>query len=211
MRIKESKEEKLLGVILDKTLCFKQQVRSICKKAGQKLHALSRISHFLDTEQLKRIMRAFILSQFNYCPLVWMFCNRTLDNKVNRIHERALRITYKDMKSDFDTMLLRDNAVTIHIRNLQLLMTEIYKTKWELNPTFMKEIFVEYLSNLFVKNSTRNVRELRNTETDLSLPLRKTKNGQKAISFRGPKLWNELELDLKQATSLATFKKRLKN
>ena len=67
-----------------------------------------------------------------------MLCNRTLDNKVNRIHERALRITYKDMRSDFDTMLLRDNAVTIHIRNLQLLMTEIYKTKWELNPTFMK-------------------------------------------------------------------------
>ena len=69
----------------------------------------------------------------------------------------------------------------------------------------------EYLSNLFVKNSTRNVRELRNTETDLSLPLRKTKNGQNAISFRGPKLWNQLELDLKQAPSLATFKKRLKN
>ena len=129
VRIKESKEEKLLGVILDKTLCFKQQVKSICKKAGQKLHALSRISHFLDTEQLKRIMRAFILSQFNYYPLIWMFCNRILDNKVNRIHERALRITYKDMRSDFDTMLLRDNAVTIHTRNLQLLMTEIYKTK----------------------------------------------------------------------------------
>ena len=137
-RIKESKEEKLLGVILDKTLCFIQQVRSICKKAAQKLHALSRISHFLDTEQLKRIMRAFILSQFNYCPLVWMFCNTTLDNKVNRIHERALRITYKDMRSDFDTMLLRDNVVTIHIRNFQLLMSEIYKTKWEVNPTFMK-------------------------------------------------------------------------
>ena len=105
VRIKESKEEKLLGVILDKTLCFKQQIRSICKKAGQKLHALSRISHFLDVEQLKRIMRAFILSQFNYCPLVWMFCDRTLNNKINRIHERALRITYKDMGSEFDKML----------------------------------------------------------------------------------------------------------
>ena len=92
--IKESTEEKLLGVILDdKNLCFKQQVKSICKKAGQKLHALSRISSFLDTDQLKRIMKAFILSQFNYCPLVWMFCDRTLNSRINRIHERALRIT----------------------------------------------------------------------------------------------------------------------
>ena len=88
-------------------------------------------------------MKAFILSQFNYCPLVWMFCDRTLNNKINRIHERALRITYKDMTSDYDTMLLRDNSVPIHIRNLQLLMIEVYKTKWELNPSFMKEIFVE--------------------------------------------------------------------
>ena len=115
--IKESTEGKLLGVIFDKKLCYKQQERSICKKAGQKLHALSRISHFLETEQLKRVMKAFILSQFNYCPLVWMFCDRTLNNKINRIHERALRITYKDMRSDFDTMLLRDNVVPIHIRN----------------------------------------------------------------------------------------------
>ena len=68
VRIKESKEEKLLGVILDKTLCFKQQLRPICKKAGQKLHAISRTSHFLNVEQLKRIMKAFILSQFKLLP-----------------------------------------------------------------------------------------------------------------------------------------------
>ena len=60
--IKESTKEKFLGVIFDKKLSFKQQVRSICKQAGQKLHALSRISHFLDTEQPKRVMKAFILS-----------------------------------------------------------------------------------------------------------------------------------------------------
>ena len=76
-------------------LCFKQQIRSICEKAGQKLHSLSRISLFFDTEQLKRIMKAFILSRFSYYPVVWMLCDSTLDNKVNRIHERALQITYR--------------------------------------------------------------------------------------------------------------------
>ena len=201
VRIKESTEEKLLGVILDKTLCFKQQVRSICKKAGQKLHALSRISHFLDTEKLKRIMKAFILSQFNYCPLVWMFCDRTLNNKVNRIHERALRITYKDMRSDFDTMLLRGNAVPIHIKNLQLLMTEIYNTKWELNPTFMREIFVE-------KHSTYGLRSCHN----LLLPqARTTCYGLEAISFLGSRLWQALPNDMKQSDSLSSFKRRIKS
>ena len=113
------------------------------RKAGQNLHELSGIFYFLDTDQLKRLMKAFILAQFNYCPLVSIFCDRTLNNKINPIHERALPITYKYMSSDFDIMLLRDNAFPIHIRNLQLLMTEIYKAEWELNPSFMKEIFVK--------------------------------------------------------------------
>ena len=191
--IKESTEEKLLGVIFDKKLSFKQQVRSICKQAGQKLHALSRISHFLDTEQPKRVMKAFILSQFNYCPLVWMFCDRTLNNKVNRIHERALRLTYKDMRSDFDTMLLRDNAVPIHIRNLQLLMTEIYKTKWELNPSFMKEIFVE-------KHRAYGLRSFHN----LLLPqARTTCHGSETTSFLGSRLWQAPPNDMKQSDTLA--------
>ena len=198
--IKESTEEKLLGVILDKKLCFKQQIKSMCKKAGQKLHALSRISYFLDTDQLKRIMKTFILSQFNYCPLVWMFCDRTLNNKINRIHERALRIAYKDMTSDYDTMLLRDNAVPILIRNLQLLMTEVYKTKWELNPSFMKEIFVE-------KRSPYGLRGCH----DLLLPqVRTTCNGLETISFRGCRLWQALPNDTKQSETLSSFKRRIK-
>ena len=198
--IKESTEEKLLGVILDKKLCFKQQIKSMCKKAGQKLHALSRISYFLDTDQLKRIMKTFILSQFNYCPLVWMSCDRTLNNKINRIHERALRIAYKDMTSDYDTMLLRDNAVRIHIRNLQLLMTEVYKTKWELNPSFMKEIFVE-------KRSSYGLRGCH----DLLLPqVRTTCNGLETISFRGCRLWQALPNDIKQSETLSSFKRRIK-
>ena len=66
--VKESKEEKLLGIIFDQTLSFKQHVRALCKKASQKLHALARISCYMDTERLKQLMQAFVLSHF-----VWMF------------------------------------------------------------------------------------------------------------------------------------------
>ena len=74
----KSREQKLLGITVDKKLTFKTQVESSCKKAHQKLHALSRISCYLSTEQLKLIMKTFILSQFNYHPLVWVFCDQTL-------------------------------------------------------------------------------------------------------------------------------------
>ena len=69
-----------------------------------------------------------------------MFYDRTLNHRINHIHERALRIAYKDYENDFGFLLEQSKSVPIHVRNLQLLMTEIYKTKCGLNPPFMKEI-----------------------------------------------------------------------
>lgn len=94
--IASSNSVKLLGVTIDKKLNFTEHVTNICKKANQKLHALARIAKYLDTEKLRLIMKTFIDSQFNYCPLTWMFHSRIMNNKINKLHERALRIAYKN-------------------------------------------------------------------------------------------------------------------
>ncbi|NRA91023.1 MAG: hypothetical protein HRU43_07880, partial [Simkaniaceae bacterium] len=87
--IKNTQCQKLLGIILDSKLTFKTHVSNLCTKASNKLHALSRISHYMTLKQRKVIMQSFILSQFGYCPLVWMFHSRKLNNRINRLHERA--------------------------------------------------------------------------------------------------------------------------
>ena len=198
--IKESTEEKLLGVTLDKQLSFKTHVQSLCKKASQKLHAISRISYLLDTEKLSQVMRAFILSQFSYCPLVWMFCNRHLNNKINHIHKKALSIAYKDSVSDFDALLTRDNSMSIHKRNLQLLMTEIFKTKSNIAPSFMTEIFIE-----------KNHAHLLRNKSLLQMPKARTVQfGIESIAFLGGKLWHGLSNDIKQSLNVSVFKKHIK-
>ena len=68
-------------------------------------------------------MRAFIENEYNYCPLTWMFHSRTLNNKINKLHERALCITYDDETSTFDELLRIDGTLNIHERNLQKLAT----------------------------------------------------------------------------------------
>ena len=73
-------------------------------------------------------MKAFITSQFSYCSLIWMFHSRNLNNKINRIHERALRLVYHNNLS-FSELLHRDNSVTVHQKSLQVLVTEVYKVK----------------------------------------------------------------------------------
>ena len=73
------------------------------------------------------LMNSFFNSQFNYCPLVWMFHSRSVNNKINRLHERVLRIVYNDFKSSFKNLLEKDGTISIHPKNLHKLGTEIFK------------------------------------------------------------------------------------
>ena len=120
-----SSNQKPLGITFKTNFRFDDHVASFCKKTSQKLNALTRFAQYMNFAQCRSIMKAFICSQFGYCPLVWMFHSR----KINSLHERALRVVYRDYKATFCELLSEDKSVTIHQRNLQLLGTEIFRTK----------------------------------------------------------------------------------
>ena len=127
--VSNSKYEKLLGVKIDHELNFSEHVSSLCKKTSQKLNALSRIASCMAFDQRRLILNSFITSHFSNCPIVWMFHSRNLNERINHICERALRIVYKDFNSSFQELLAEDNSLNIHHRNLQKLVTEIFKVK----------------------------------------------------------------------------------
>ena len=108
----------LLGVLIDDELKFEDHIKMILKKGNQKLHALMRISKYMSIEKLKLLMKTFIESQFNYCPLIWMFHSRKMQKRINKLHERALRVVYKDENLTFEQLLEKDEGFTIHERNL---------------------------------------------------------------------------------------------
>ena len=126
--------EKILGVYFDNKLNFKFHINKLCKKASQKLHASARVSNFMSLTQRKVIMNAFVTTQFCYCPLLWMCHDRKSHAQLNKIHERALRIIYRDHDSSFEVLLDKSGSVTIHHRNLQHLAIEIYKALHNLSP-----------------------------------------------------------------------------
>ena len=139
--IKEEDKVKLLGITIDNQLKFDSHIKNMCKEAGKKINALARIAPYLNENKRKLLMKTFVLTFFNYCPLVWMYCSRKNNKLINTIHEIALRIAYNDFSSNFEQLLLKDNAVTNHTRNLKQLATEIYRTVHHENPSFMEEIF----------------------------------------------------------------------
>ena len=120
--MENTEEENLLGVVIDKQLNFETHITKLCQKAGNKLFALARISKYMNSDKLRILMRCFVISQFQYCPLAWMFHSRHLNNEINKIHEKAQRIAYKDYESSFSTLVGRDTYVTINTKNLQILL-----------------------------------------------------------------------------------------
>ena len=82
---------------------------------------------YLEAQKASLLYSSFILTKFNYCPLIWMFCGTTTNDKVNSVHKRALRVLLNNYTSSFEELLHIKEKVIIHERNLQKLMLEIYR------------------------------------------------------------------------------------
>ena len=109
--IESEKEQVLLGITIHSNLTFENHINNICKRASQKLNTLARVAPYMNMQKRRIIMKSFVTSQFGYCPLIWMFHSRRLNNKINSIHERALGITCQDHISTFQELLNKGNSV----------------------------------------------------------------------------------------------------
>ena len=185
----------MLGVKIDQNLNFENHINHLLKEGNNKLHALMRISKYLNKDKLRLIMKTFIESQFNYCPLIWMCHNRELNQKINKLHERALRVVYKNRDLTFEQLLENVKSFTIHERNLQKLATEMYKVKHNLCPKPVQQ--------LFTPQGRGN--------NDWVIPkVRTVNNGVETIRYRGLTTWELVPAEIKNSKSLSVFKTKIK-
>ena len=142
-----------------------------------------------------------VKSQLNYYRLVWMFCPRRSSNLINKVQERVLHITHNDQLTNFKSLLSNRNEITIHQKNLQVLMTEIYEITTHIAPPIMSSLFE-------IRENTHNTRYFQ----VLSNESRRTVNyGLETIFYRAPFLWANLPPEHKLANSLNIFKRKIKN
>ena len=197
----ESREEKLLGVIIDKNLNFNSHLTTLCKKVGQKVTALARIVRFLPFDKRRLTLKTFIESQFSYCPLVWMFCSRNMNRKINHIHERALRLVYKDYRSSFEELVRNDKSVSIHHRNIHSVAIEMFKVKHSISTPLMNELF----------EHNNDGRVTRMGDTFYRPRVKKVYMGGYSLRSFVPIVWNTmLPNQLKECSSLVEFKNSIK-
>ena len=189
----------LLGVNIDFLLKFDSHVTDICKKASKQLAVLKRIGKFLTKQGRMIIYNSFILSNFNYCPVVWHFCGKNSTAKMEKIQERALRFVTEDYDSSISDILVNTKSKLLHVSRLNAIANEAFKILNKESP--------EYLHNLLsFKPSTYNSRR----ENQVTIPqVNTTGYGIKSFRFEATRIWNSLPNDIRQADSYKSFRRLL--
>ena len=173
-------------------------IDKICLKSANQLNALVRLKRFLGNEERKVLINSFALSDFNYCPLVWLLTNTKSVHKIKTVQKRTLRFMLNDYESSDEDLLKKSGNPSMNRRRTRSLCIEIYKTINNLNPEFMKNLFK-------VRKTNRAQRE----QYKLNLEIPKSNQvsfGTNSLRIQGPRVWNALPFHNKSKETLQAFK-----
>ena len=130
-----------------------------------------------------------------------MFHNRSLNYKINRLHERCLCVIYNDSHSSYDELLNLDNSVSIHHRNLQILATKMFRVYAGSATDILNELFpLKPPSNYNLRNQPKFIGRL----------IKAAHCGLSSLAYLGPRIWELLPNNLKRLESVEVFKSKIK-
>ena len=190
---------KLLGITIDDKLKFDIQVNNMCSRASRQLNVMYRFQKIFKETEKRIIYNTFIVSNFNYCPIVWTFCGIVQMRKMEKIQERALRYVFDDASSEYLELLKRADSDMLHLKRIKTIACEVFKTLNDHNPIFMKEMFTE----------KQDMYGLRDNHKLVLKRFKKMKYGRNSFSYYGAHIWNLLPPNFKECVSVSCFKKLL--
>ena len=186
----------LLGKNIDFMLNFNDHISDICKKASQQLPVLKRIGRFLTKHGKLTIFRSFIMSNLNYCPLTWHFCNQA---SINKIQERTLRFISNYFSSTLETLLVLNKATPLHIGRMNLMASEVFIILHNLSPSYIQYLVKEKVSLYDFRNKKQ-----------VEIPRVNSKRyGMNSFRFEAAQAWNNLPNEVRLAENYKQFKRLL--
>ena len=203
IKIKTESEVDLLGITIDDKLSFDSHITKLVDKAAKQLNAVKRIGHFLPQDCRMVIFRSFVLSNFNYCPLVWHFCGVKNTEKLEKIQKRGLQFVFRDYTSDYETLLGRCGLDSLQLSRLKTLACEVYKTINDQGPSYLKEVFK-------IRNTTSILTLRGEKHKDLEVPTIRTETfGRHSLRSLAPEVWNSIPSEHRKVVTLDEFKELL--
>ena len=137
MFLRSNIDHSKITFVIDDKLLFATHIENLCSTASNRLRALARIRRFIPFEQAKRLSEAYIVLTFTYCALIWMYCSKTANNLINKIHKRSLGVKYEMEDANFEYLLIKESSWAIHKNNIHTFFIEICKSINHISPPIM--------------------------------------------------------------------------
>ena len=196
--VKSEDTVRLLGVKIDSKLNFTPHIKDVCRKAAAQLSVLQRLQSCLDKATRLQIFKTFIVSQFQYCSIVWHFCGEKNTTKMERLQYRALKFVFRDKTSSYPDLLARANVPSLRLSRERALLLEVYKAVRHISPIFMRDLFKEKTTGRNLRNKKQLVRTIKRTNCF----------GLNTFQDYGAKLWNSIPNEAKDL-NIENFRKWL--
>ena len=197
--------QKLLGIIIDKTLSWDKQIDSVCLNITRRITLLKLLCKYVDMPNLTIYYNSYILPIFDYGCMIWGQCSAYNIKRLSKLQKRAARIILQaDFMAPSKEMFQELGWLTFTQRVQYHICVMVFKSLNGQAP--------EYLSILLTKCSETNVRSLRSSKQEtVKVPFARTTYYEKSFSVTGPKLWNSLPIQIRQSSNLITFKQSVKS
>ena len=145
------------------------------------------------------IYNSYISSNFNYCPIVWMFTGKLNFDKLEKSNKRAIRFISNDAESSYEQLCTEEKLLNIHKRCIKSVAIQMFKIKNQTAPDYLAEMFNVRETHYDIRNNNQFTLPSFNTIT----------YGKKSFTYYGAKLWNNLPNEIKESSSLGILKKAL--
>ena len=189
--------------MLDRHLDMRTHINQLCRSASFSLRRVGQVRRYLDTATTEKLTHALITCKLDQCnSLLYGLPDKDV-SKIQRIQNSAARLVTGTKRREHITSVLRNlHWLPIKKRIIYKILLLTYKSLKGLAPDYLKDLLDQYVPTRTLRSGSKHL---------LCVPRVRTKNyGERAFSFCGPKLWNDLPSSIKQATSVDIFKKELK-
>ncbi len=194
---------KNLGVVFDEHLKFDRQINSVVKSSFFQLRLLSKAKSFLSFKNLEKVIHAFITSKLDYCNSLYIGISQTALSRLQLVQNAAARLLTRSHKRDHITPVLQSlHWLPVRFRVDFKILLIVYKSLNGMAPSYISDLLIEHNVNRSLRSSNQRL---------LFIPKTRRKcRGDRAFATAAPRLWNDLPLFIRMASSVAIFKSKLK-
>lgn len=194
---------KYLGVYLDENITMKTHIKQKCRAAMANYYRILNIRRYLTVDACKQIVHGLIISHIDYSNSLYYGLPKCDIQKLQRIQSIAAKMILRKRKYDSVTACLNElHWLPVALRIEFKILTVVWKCLNDQAPQYLMEL-------LHIGSNVRSLRSI--VHKQLVIPRAKCKTfGDRSFSVSGPRLWNNIPMDIRSSTTLDIFKSKLK-